>query len=500
MLSESTIRAIETANKTLELDTGTTIAVCTVDTTGESDIAEYARGVFKEWKLGEGVLLLIAKDDKNYYFVQSVGVESVLTNDVLKSIRDEYLEEDFEAGDINRGVNKCVTKLKNVLTAGIPAAKTSDNTTDTSSVQDTANEKGTVAAVAKATMPSVVAITSVSIQEITSFFGYGMEYPSTGSGSGIIVGENDDELLIATNNHVIEGATTLSVCFIGDDVVNAEKETRNVASGDGDINIDDAVSAKIKGTDETNDLAVIAVEKKDIPEDTMSEIKIAQLGSSDDLVVGEQVVAIGNALGYGQTVTSGWVSALNRTITLEGGSTASNLIQTDAAINPGNSGGALLNMKGELIGINCAKYASSDVEGTGYAIPISEAQPILEDLMNRKTRDKVSGSSKAGYLDVEVTDLTAGAIQMYNMPSGAFVMRVTPGGAAEQAGIQKNDIIVKFDGQTVSGRSDLVEKLSYYTAGETIDVVVARPDDGEYKEQTISVTLASRDNQGHNNA
>ena len=160
------------------------------------------------------------------------------------------------------------------------------------------------------------------------------------------------------------------------------------------------------------------------------------------------------------------------------GSTASNLIQTDAAINPGNSGGALLNMKGELIGINCAKYASSDVEGTGYAIPISEAQPILEDLMNRKTRDKVSGSSKAGYLDVEVTDLTAGAIQMYNMPSGAFVMRVTPGGAAEQAGIQKNDIIVKFDGQTVSGR----------------------PDDGEYKEQTISVTLASRDSQGHNNA
>ena len=393
------------------------------------------------------------------------------------------------------------TDTKVSTTESVPeTVAASDNTTDTSSVQDTANEKGTVAAVAKATMPSVVAITSVSIQEITSFFGYGMEYPSTGSGSGIIVGENDDELLIATNNHVIEGATTLSVCFIGDDVVNAEKETKNAASGDGDINIDDAVSAKIKGTDETNDLAVIAVEKKDIPEDTMSEIKIAQLGSSDDLVVGEQVVAIGNALGYGQTVTSGWVSALNRTITLEEGSTASNLIQTDAAINPGNSGGALLNMKGELIGINCAKYASSDVEGTGYAIPISKAQPILEDLMNRKTRDKVSDSSKAGYLDVEVTDLTAGAIQMYNMPSGAFVMRVTPGGAAEQAGIQKNDIIVKFDGQTVSGRSDLVEKLSYYTAGETIDVVVARPDDGEYKEQTISVTLASRDNQDHNNA
>ena len=341
-----------------------------------------------------------------------------------------------------------------------------------------------VSSIVENCMPSVVSITNVGTQEFRTIFG-NYEQESQSSGSGIIIGQNDTELLIVTNNHVVSGAKELSVYF------NSDGQ---------DADEDNVISAKIKGTDETNDLAVIAVEKKDIPEDTMSEIKIAQLGSSDDLVVGEQVVAIGNALGYGQTVTSGWVSALNRTITLEGGSTASNLIQTDAAINPGNSGGALLNMKGELIGINCAKYASSDVEGTGYAIPISEAQPILEDLMNRKTRDKVSGSSKAGYLDVEVTDLTAGAIQMYNMPSGAFVMRVTPGGAAEQAGIQKNDIIVKFDGQTVSGRSDLVEKLSYYTAGETIDVVVARPDDGEYKEQTISVTLASRDSQGHNNA
>ncbi|MDO5136766.1 MAG: trypsin-like peptidase domain-containing protein, partial [Eubacteriales bacterium] len=334
-------------------------------------------------------------------------------------------------------------------------------------------------------------ITSVSIQEIQSFFGYGMEYPSTGSGSGIIVGENEDELLIATNNHVVEGATTLNVCFIGDDVVSAEQETQSFLSGDGDLNIKDAVKAKLKGSDEDNDLAVIAVKKADIPQDTLGQIKIAQLGSSDSLVVGEQVVAIGNALGYGQTVTSGWVSALDRTVTLENGS-ASDLIQTDAAINPGNSGGALLNMYGELIGINCAKYTGSTVEGTGYAIPISKAQPILEELMNRKTRDKVEDESQAGYLGVQVADLSAEAVQMYNMPAGAFVIEVTKGKAADETGIQRNDIIIKLDGQRVSGKMDLIDKLQYYTAGESVDVVIARADNGRYKEQTLTVTLGSR--------
>ena len=393
--------------------------------------------------------------------------------------------------DTSSDSSKSVSTTETVSTS---ASITDTTDTTEESLSDIASEKGVVAAVAKAAMPSVVAITSVSIQEINSIFGYGMEYPTTGSGSGIIVGENDDELLIATNYHVVEDATTLSVCFIGDDVVSAEQETQSQAmqGSDSGLNIDGAVTAKIKGSDETNDLAVIAVQKDDIPEETMSEIQIAQIGSSDDLVVGEQVVAIGNALGYGQTVTSGWVSALNRTITLESGSTASNLIQTDAAINPGNSGGALLNMKGELIGINCAKYASNDVEGTGYAIPISEAQPILEELMNRKTRDKVEDSSQAGYLGVEAVDLTTTAIQMYGMPSGAFVMEVEQGSPAEQAGIQKNDIIVKFDGQSVSGRSDLNEKLQYYTAGETVEIVVSRPSEGEYKEQTLSVTLGSR--------
>ena len=351
-----------------------------------------------------------------------------------------------------------------------------------------------VADVAEASMPSVVAITSVSVQEIPDYFGifgYGtQQYQSAGSGSGIIVGENDDELLIATNNHVVAGATTLSVCFIGKDVVNAEEETQNLASGDGDINVEDAVTAKIKGTDEENDLAVVAVKKSDIPEDTMSEIKIAQLGNSDGLTVGEQVVAIGNALGYGQSVTSGWVSALNRSIATDEG-TNTELIQTDAAINPGNSGGALLNMKGEVIGINSAKYADNAVEGMGYAIPISKAQPILEDLMNRKTRDKVD-ADKTAYLGVSVQDLPSEVSQMYNMPSGAFVTETVPGEAAEAAGIKKGDIIEKLDGQKVTGNQDLIDKLQYYEAGETVEVVVARADDGEYKDITMEVTLGTR--------
>ena len=356
---------------------------------------------------------------------------------------------------------------------------------------DTASGNGTVVAVAQASMPSVVAITTVSVQEIPSFFGYGSrQYKSAASGSGIIVGDNDDELLIATNNHVVEGATTLSVCFIGDDVANAETETVN-AGDSGDLNLEDAVSAKIKGTDADNDLAVVAVRKSDIPEDTLNQIKIAQIGSSDDLVVGQQVVAIGNALGYGQSVTSGWVSALNRTISTEDGTNSTGLIQTDAAINPGNSGGALLNMKGELIGINSAKYADSSVEGMGYAIPISKAKPILEDLMNRETREKVDTSEK-GYLGVVLSNLTTEAIQMYNIPSGAFVRGVDQDSPAENGGLCKGDIIVKFDGQKVSDGDDLLDKLQYYKSGETIEAVVARADNGEYKESTVEVTLGTR--------
>lgn len=376
-------------------------------------------------------------------------------------------------------------------------------TTDSVDLQETASddstadkvlsdsENGTVAAVAQASMPSVVAITTVSVQEIPSFFGYSShQYKSASTGSGIIVGDNDDELLIATNNHVVDGATTLSVCFIGDDVANAETETVN-AGDNGDLNVEDAVSAKIKGTDADNDLAVVAVKKSDIPEDTLNQIKIAQIGSSDDLAVGQQVVAIGNALGYGQSVTSGWISALNRTISTDDGMNSTGLIQTDAAINPGNSGGALLNMKGELIGINSAKYADSAVEGMGYAIPISKAKPILEELMNRETREKVD-SSKKGYLGVSLANLTTEAIEMYNMPTGAFVRSVEDDSPAQEAGICKGDIIVKFDGQKVSDGDDLLDKLQYYKSGEKIEAVIARATNGEYEENTIELTLGTR--------
>ena len=412
------------------------------------------------------------------------------------------------AGAVFQGVNIAADKYRDNNSSSTQIGKTetvtgteesTDGSSTESSVKSIVAESGTVAGVAQATMSSIVAITSVSVQEIPSFFGYGTrQYQSAGSGSGIIVGENDSELLIATNNHVVSGATTLTVCFAGGDVVGAEEETQAMASGDSitdssdsSVDVNNAVSAKIKGTDEENDLAVIAVEKSDIPEETMNEIKIAQMGSSDDLVVGEQVVAIGNALGYGQSVTSGWVSALNRTISTEDGDT-SGLIQPDAAINPGISGGALLNMKGEVIGINAAKYADSQVEGMGYAIPISKAEPILEELMNRETRDKIEDTSKVGYMGIKAADLTTEAIQMYNMPAGAFLTEVTPGGAADKAGIKKGDIVVKLDGQKVSGKNDLVDKLQYYESGETVEVVIARANNGEYKEETVEVTLGSK--------
>lgn len=392
------------------------------------------------------------------------------------------------AADRFLNTGKSSVQIKTTDSVGLQETASDDSTAD-KVLSD--SENGTVAAVAQASMPSVVAITTVSVQEIPSFFGYSSrQYKSASTGSGIIVGDNDDELLIATNNHVVDGATTLSVCFIGDDVANAETETVN-AGDNGDLNVEDAVSAKIKGTDADNDLAVVAVKKSDIPEDTLNQIKIAQIGSSDDLAVGQQVVAIGNALGYGQSVTSGWISALNRTISTDDGMNSTGLIQTDAAINPGNSGGALLNMKGELIGINSAKYADSAVEGMGYAIPISKAKPILEELMNRETREKVD-SNKKGYLGVSLANLTTEAIEMYNMPTGAFVRNVENDSPAQEAGICKGDIIVKFDGQKVSDGDDLLDKLQYYKSGEKIEAVIARATNGEYEENTVELTLGTR--------
>ena len=368
-------------------------------------------------------------------------------------------------------------------------ADASDSKSDTGKdTGSTAKGNLDVSEIASEALPSIVSITTKSVQEVQNYFGmYGMygyapqqqEQEVEGSGSGIIVGKNDDELLIATNYHVVEGADTLSVAFT-----------------DGN-----AVEASVKGFDEERDLAVVSVSLDDVEDDTMDAISIAKIGSSDDLKVGEQVIAIGNALGYGQSVTTGIVSAKNRRMdsdnnTVTDGSDDSsdgvNLIQTDAAINPGNSGGALLNMDGEVVGINSAKLASTEVEGMGYAIPISKAQPILEDLMNRQTRDKVEDDSKAAYLGITSADLSMEAIQMYDMPEGAFVIRVDKDSAADEAGIQKGDIIVSFDGQTVSGREDLENKLAYYEAGESVDVIVSRADNGEYVQKTIYVTLGNR--------
>lgn len=351
-----------------------------------------------------------------------------------------------------------------------------------------------VADIANNAMPSVVAITAVSVQEVQDFFGGTQQYEDVGSGSGIIVGQNDEELLIATNNHVIENAKNVSVSFYGDDV-----DASALESGTSGMNQDmeavaeeyakNSVAAQIKGTDAENDLAVVAVQKSDIPEETLNQIKVATIGDSDSLVVGEQVVAIGNALGYGQSVTSGYVSALNRSINME--NTADSLIQTDAAINPGNSGGALLNMQGELVGINSAKFADETVEGMGFAIPISTAQPILDDLMNRETRSKVD-EDKAAYMGITCMNVSAEVSQMYNLPSGVFVSEVEKDGPAEQAGIQSGDIITSLDGTKVSSYDEMTSRLEYYAAGETIEIIVQRADSGQYVAKTLTITLGSR--------
>lgn len=327
----------------------------------------------------------------------------------------------------------------------------------------------TVAQVAKSCMPSVVSITNASVKTVQDFFGGVQQYPSESSGSGIIVGQNDSEILVATNNHVVADADTITVAFDDDAVYEAQ----------------------VKGTDSDNDLAVVAVKISDMSEDTLKSIKVVSIGNSDELEIGEQVVAIGNALGYGQSVTSGWISAVDREVTDEDGKTTGKLIQTDAAINPGNSGGALLNMQGELIGINSAKAAATEVEGMGYAIPVSVAQPILDELMNRETRYKTD-EEHAGYIGVTCLNVDSTSAQTYGIPLGAFVDSVEEGGPAQTAGIQKGDVIVKFDGMTVSRSSDLVGKLEYYQAGETVDVVISRAQNGEYQEQTVSVTLGKK--------
>lgn len=364
-------------------------------------------------------------------------------------------------------------------------ADTSDSKSDTGKdTGSTAKGNLDVSEIASEALPSIVSITTKSVQEVQNYFGmYGMygyapqqqEQEVEGSGSGIIVGKNDDELLIATNYHVVEGADTLSVAFT-----------------DGN-----AVEASVKGFDEERDLAVVSVSLDDVEDDTMDAVSIANIGSSDDLKVGEQVVAIGNALGYGQSVTTGIVSAKNRRMdsdnnTVTDGSDDSsdgvNLIQTDAAINPGNSGGALLNMEGEVVGINSAKLASTEVEGMGYAIAISDVTDILQNLMNETSRDKLD-DSEHGVLGIEGSSVSSEAVQMYGIPAGVFVKKVTEGGAADKAGLKANSVITEFNGKTVSSIDQLIEYLSYYEPDEEVELTVQVPHGTSYKEETVKVTL-----------
>ncbi len=382
------------------------------------------------------------------------------------------------AGGTMFGVNAAGNYLAGNDSSSDQVGQTQTTSSDSNSSSSDGSGQGTVAEVAKNAMPSVVTISTMSVEEMRSFFGGTQQYEVEGAGTGVIVGENDTELLIATNNHVVEGATSLSVGFIDEESVEGE----------------------VKGTDVNNDLAVVSVKLSDIPEDTMNQIKIATVGDSDDLQLGDQVVAIGNALGYGQSVTSGYVSALDRDLTLtdQSGTTinSTGLIQTDAAINEGNSGGALLNMKGELIGINEAKSSSTStgaaVDNIGFAIPIDKAEESLQQLMNLKTREKVD-ASQASYLGIRGEDVSAEASELYGIPTGAVITEIVENGPADQAGVKKGDILTELDGRSISSMAQLQDVLQYYAAGETVDLVVQRSDNGEYQAQTLSITLGSAD-------
>lgn len=382
-----------------------------------------------------------------------------------------------------------VSKTTNSSSQTSKSNSSSASLLKTTTTSDSSN-KGSldVSDITTSAMPSIVAITNKSVQEVQDYFsqfgfrgqGQTQTQETESQGSGIIIGKNDTELLMVTNNHVVEGADTLSVCFIDNKVYEAN----------------------VKGTDAENDLAVIAVPLDSISDDTMSQIAVASIGDSDSLKVGEQVVAIGNALGYGQSVTTGIVSAVNRALSNNSSDTqdsnsssddssSATYIQTDAAINPGNSGGALLNMNGEVIGINSAKLASTEVEGMGYAIPISRVTDIIDNLMNQTTRTKVD-SDKQGTIGIKGINVTSDVQEKYNLPEGIYVSEVTSGSAAEKAGITSGSVITKFDGKSVTDIESLQDLLQYYKAGETVELTLQVPDSDSYKEKTVSISLGSK--------
>ena len=382
------------------------------------------------------------------------------------------------AGGVMTGVNYVGARLTGLadITATAPAETEGTTTAQVPETSAASNNGSTtavstvtdVSSIAEKAMPSLVAINDTMTVEQNNFFGMPQTYQAQSSGSGIIVGQNDTELLIATNNHVVSGATDMKVTFTD--------STQVVAA--------------VKGTDSATDLAIIAVKLSDIPSDTMSKIKVATLGNSDNVKVGQQVIAIGNALGYGQSLTVGYISALDREITDENG-IQHTYIQTDAAINPGNSGGALLDLNGNVIGINAAKNASTEVEGMGFAIPISKAQEILNNLMTKKTREAVDESAQ-GYLGIQGTNIDANASKEYGMPVGIYVYKIVEGGAAANSDLKEKDIITKFDGQSVTNMEELKQMLTYYEGGSTVSLTVQSLVNGSYVEHEVQITLGTK--------
>ena len=381
------------------------------------------------------------------------------------------------AGGTMAGVNALTNRSASVKEETVSGIAQAESTAEesheavipTAAVAEAGASTGNdVSGIVEEAMPSVVAINSKMVITQNDFFFGPQKYEASGSGSGIIVGENDAELLLATNNHVVADSEDLQVTFV-----------------DGST-----ASAQVKGTDPDMDLAVVSVKLADIGADTRKAIKVASLGASNALKLGEGVVAIGNALGEGQSVTVGYVSALNKEVPIEG--STRKLIQVDAAINPGNSGGALLNMRGELIGINSAKLASTEIEGIGYAIPISEAKDIMNNLMTRETRDQVP-ENEQGYIGIQLQNIDSTMAKAYGMPEGIYVFKIVEGGAASRSDLRERDIITKFDGQTVKTGEELQKMLTYYRGGETVTLTVQSLEGGKYVERQVEVTLGLRE-------
>ncbi|MBD9125017.1 MAG: PDZ domain-containing protein [Lachnospiraceae bacterium] len=414
-----------------------------------------------------------------------IGVYSIQTANQQDSPSVGVLEVAPDAGDDaeiqeNDG-NSAATDSSESSEAGLSE--------DSSLTEGTTTEDGQVAAaseiaqqqsasavvtdvtqVVEAVMPACVSITNNFTQTVQDFWGQTYSQDETASGSGIIIGENEQELLIVTNNHVVDSTEQLYVQFI-----------------DGET-----VEAQVKGTDASADLAVVAVKLDTIANSTKQEICIARMGDSDSLKIGEPAIAIGNALGYGQSVTTGVISALNRKIESSNSEEGTSLIQTDAAINPGNSGGALLNMRGEVIGINSNKIGGSSIEGMGYAIPISTARPIIEDLMERQTRTKYSEEER-GYLGISCINVTSDLSENFSMPQGIFVAQVYSGTGAEAAGLVRGNIVVAFDGVTVQNQEELTKQMQYYKAGESVEITIMVNSANGYQQKNVTVTLSSYD-------